>query len=144
MDGKGKPSALWHSSAAGSSKASAAAAAACPAVRVVRAILRNIPSKAHPGESAGSIVFADSFMLPKAGSSTVGVRVLTASVPYVAVWLGKKEGRLADDMRRAIAGNEKSVAADMGRLIVMRPLTSNLDGVPLGPQMNMPAPGFFV
>jgi hypothetical protein len=99
-----------------------------PSVRVVRTILRSIPSQVSPGNSAGSVAFADSFMLATSGPGKATVRILTASIPYLASWLGDKEAGRAESLRRAIASHEKSVTADLGGLIVMRPVTAATDG----------------
>eukprot|EP01052_Picozoa_sp_SAG31_P013191 SAG31_NODE_788_length_12088_cov_3.916090_10_plen_1025_part_00 len=115
VDSKGKTASEWESP---QSAASLVSYLTRPSVRVVRAILRNVPSKEVSGQVAGAIVFADTFMMPKGGLEHVGVRIVTASIPYLSIWLGQREDILAEQMRRAMLDNEKSVTADMGRAVV--------------------------
>lgn len=98
-----------------------------PSVRVVRARLREIPSEAVPGESAGSLVVADSFMFDESPGGNVakgtGVRILTATVPYVCAWLGagQEENKGAAILREAADSSETAVTALLGKAIWNRP-----------------------
>lgn len=98
-----------------------------PSVRVVRARLRQIPSLAVPGESAGSLVIADSFIFGGSRNGKVGkgtaVRILTATVPYVCAWLGagNEEDTAATVLREVADSGEAAVTAVLGKAIWYRP-----------------------
>ena len=89
-----------------------------PSVRIVRARLREIPSLAVPGESAGSLVIADSLLFgSRNGKGTV--RILTATAPYVCAWLGagKEEDKGAAILREVADSSEVAVSAVLGKAI---------------------------
>ena len=84
--------------------------------------LREIPSLAVPGSSAGSLVVADSFLFGSANGKGA-VRILTATVPYVCTWLGmgKEENHAASILRQVADPSEDAVASVLGKLVWNRP-----------------------
>lgn len=85
-----------------------------PSVRVVRCRLRHIPTQGTTADLSGSLVVADSFMFGSVGGKGT-VRILTAQVPYVGVWLSKAEEALATQVKRDISEvSDSPVAASLG------------------------------